>query len=106
MIFVNGNQQGAEALAIQIETTNADIVGVLRRLKTAYIDFQKVAEVMHINALSLIDIEQETSSSKPVFICKNINGKQMYLYFDQEVKRIRKVNGLIETEKMSVSDWR
>ena len=106
MICIGAKQPGGNAQPIPISARPIDMIGLLKRLKRAYTQFQQVSEYIYVNGLTLIDVELETGLDRPIFICRNLNGKLLYLFHDGCVKSVRKKNGHMEIEENHLWDGR
>lgn len=106
MIYIGAKQPGGNAQPIPISTRAIDMVGLLKRLKRVYTQFQQISEYIYVNGLTLIDVELETELDRPIFICRNLNGKLLYLFHDGCIKSVRKKNGHMEIEENHLWDWR
>lgn len=106
MTYIGAKQPGGNAQPIPISARAIDMVGLLKRLKRAYAQFQQISEYIYVNGLTLIDVELETEIDRPIFICRNLNGKLLYLFHDGCIKSVRKKNGHMEIEENHLWDWR
>lgn len=106
MIYIGAKQTGENAQPIPISARPIDMIGLLKRLKQAYNQFQQISEYIYVNGLTLIDVELETELDRPIFICRNLNGKLLYLFHDGCIKSVRKKNGHMEIEENRLWDWR
>lgn len=106
MLAISARQKETNSKTVLIDPECVDVVRLLKRLKRAYRDFQGIGEYLHINGMKLLDVEIDTEIGKPIFVCRNLNNKQLYFYFDKQIKSIKKQHGKIEAETKIIWDWK